>query len=30
MLIDSAGKVAERKVGYVGPQEMLSDLRHVD
>ncbi len=30
MLIDSAGKVAERKVGYIGPQEMLSDLRQVD
>jgi thiol:disulfide interchange protein DsbD len=30
MLIDSAGKVAQRKVGYIGPQEMLADLRHVD
>ncbi len=30
MLIDSAGKVAKSKVGYVGPQELLSDLRHVD
>jgi thiol:disulfide interchange protein DsbD len=30
MLIDSAGKVKERKVGYIGPQEFLSDLRQVD
>jgi thiol:disulfide interchange protein DsbD len=30
MLIDSAGKVTQRKVGYIGPREMLSDLRHVD
>ncbi len=30
MLIDSAGKVAQRKVGYIGPQEMLADLRQVD
>ena len=30
MLIDSAGKIAQRKVGYIGPQEMLADLRHVD
>jgi thioredoxin-related protein len=30
MLIDSAGKVAQRKVGYIGPQEMLTDLRQVD
>jgi hypothetical protein len=30
MLIDSAGKVAQRKVGYIGPQEMLSELRQVD
>ena len=30
MLIDSAGKVAQRKVGYIGPQEMLTDLQHVD
>jgi thiol:disulfide interchange protein DsbD len=30
MLIDSAGKVTQRKVGYIGPSEMLSDLRQVD
>jgi thiol:disulfide interchange protein DsbD len=30
MLIDSAGKVATSKVGFIGPQEFLSDLRHVD
>ena len=30
MLIDSAGKVAQRKVGYVGPREMLAELRQVD
>jgi len=30
MLIDSAGKVAQRKVGYIGPQEMLAELRQVD
>jgi thiol:disulfide interchange protein DsbD len=30
MLIDSTGTVKERKVGYIGPQEFLSDLRHVD
>ncbi|MGA7874009.1 MAG: cytochrome c biogenesis protein CcdA [Candidatus Binatus sp.] len=30
MLINSAGKVAQRKVGYIGPQEMLADLRQVD
>ena len=30
MLIDSAGKVAQRKVGYIGPREMLSELRQVD
>jgi thioredoxin:protein disulfide reductase len=30
MLIDSAGKVKERKVGYIGPREFLSDLRQVD
>jgi thiol:disulfide interchange protein DsbD len=30
MLIDSSGKVLERKVGYIGPQEMLADLRQVD
>jgi thiol:disulfide interchange protein DsbD len=30
MLIDSAGKVAQRKVGYIGPQEMLAELRRVD
>jgi thiol:disulfide interchange protein DsbD len=30
MLIDSSGKVLERKVGYIGPQEMLTDLRQVD
>ncbi len=30
MLIDSAGKVTQRKVGYIGPREMLSDLRQVD
>ena len=30
MLIDSAGKVTQRKVGYIGPQEFLSDLRQVD
>jgi len=30
MLIDSAGRVAQRKVGYIGPQEMLAELRHVD
>jgi thiol:disulfide interchange protein DsbD len=30
MLIDSSGKVFQRKVGYIGPQEMLSDLRQVD
>jgi hypothetical protein len=30
MLIDSAGKVKERKVGYIGPSEFLSDLRNVD
>ncbi|MGA7619682.1 cytochrome c biogenesis protein CcdA [Candidatus Binatus sp.] len=30
MLIDSAGKVAQRKVGYIGPREMLAELRQVD
>ncbi len=30
MLIDSTGKVAQRKVGYIGPQEMLAELRQVD
>jgi thioredoxin:protein disulfide reductase len=30
MLIDSAGKVLQRKVGYIGPQEMLAELRQVD
>jgi thioredoxin:protein disulfide reductase len=30
MLIDSSGKVLQRKVGYIGPREMLSDLRQVD
>jgi thiol:disulfide interchange protein DsbD len=30
MLIDSSGKVFQRKVGYIGPQEMLSELRQVD
>ena len=30
MLIDSTGKVSQRKVGYIGPREMLSDLRQVD
>ena len=30
MLIDSSGKVHERKVGYIGAREMLSDLRQVD
>jgi len=30
VMIDSAGKVLQRKVGYIGPQEMLTDLRHVD
>ena len=30
MLIDSAGNVKERKVGYIGPREYLSDLRNVD
>jgi thiol:disulfide interchange protein DsbD len=30
MLIDSAGNVKERKVGYIGPHEFLSDLRNVD
>ena len=30
MLIDSTGKVLQRKVGYIGPQEMLADLRQVD
>ena len=30
MLIDSSGKVLQRKVGYIGPREMLLDLRQVD
>ena len=30
MLIDSTGKVTQRKVGYIGPQEMLAELRQVD
>ncbi len=30
VMIDSAGKVLQRKVGYIGPREMLADLRHVD
>src|SRR5271168_4083611 len=30
LLIDSTGKVLQRKVGYIGPQEMLADLRQVD
>ena len=30
MLIDSSGKVTQRKVGYIGPQEMLAELRQVD
>jgi len=30
VMIDSAGKVLQRKVGYIGPREMLEDLRQVD
>ena len=30
MLIDSTGNVKMRKVGYIGPSELLSDLRNVD
>ena len=30
VMIDSAGKVTQRKVGYIGPREMLEDLRQVD
>jgi thiol:disulfide interchange protein DsbD len=30
MLIDSTGKVLQRKVGYIGPHEMLAELRQVD
>ena len=30
MLIDSAGKVRERKVGYVGPRDLLDALRQVN
>jgi len=30
LLIDSTGKVLRRRVGYVGPQEMLADLRQVE
>ncbi len=30
LLIDSNGKVSQRKVGYIGPQEFLADLRRVD
>jgi thioredoxin:protein disulfide reductase len=30
LLIDSTGKVSQRKVGYIGPQEFLADLRRVD
>jgi thioredoxin:protein disulfide reductase len=30
LIIDSAGHIQVRKVGYVGPNEMLADLRHVD
>ncbi|HUA34091.1 MAG TPA: cytochrome c biogenesis protein CcdA [Candidatus Binataceae bacterium] len=30
LLIDSSGKVSNRKVGYIGPKEFLADLRHVD
>jgi len=30
LLIDSSGKVSQRKVGYIGPQEFLADLRRVD
>jgi thioredoxin:protein disulfide reductase len=30
LLIDSSGKVSQRKVGYIGPREFLADLRSVD
>ncbi len=30
LLIDSSGRVSQRKVGYIGPQEFLADLRRVD
>ena len=30
MIIDSSGKISERKVGYVGPNEYLAALRQVD
>ncbi|MGH7813014.1 MAG: cytochrome c biogenesis protein CcdA [Candidatus Binataceae bacterium] len=30
LIINSRGKIQERKVGYIGPRELLSDLRHVD
>jgi thioredoxin:protein disulfide reductase len=30
LLIDSNGKVTQRKVGYIGPQEFLADLQRVD
>jgi hypothetical protein len=30
VIIDSTGKVQERKAGYIGPQEMLIELRQVD
>jgi len=30
MLIDSDGKVRERKVGYVGPRELFTAMRQVN
>ncbi|HEY6394092.1 MAG TPA: thioredoxin family protein, partial [Candidatus Binataceae bacterium] len=30
LLIDSDGKIIQRKVGYLGPHELLDYLRHVD
>ncbi|MGH7780982.1 MAG: protein-disulfide reductase DsbD family protein [Candidatus Binataceae bacterium] len=30
LIIDSAGKTKVRKSGYIGPVEMLADLKHID
>jgi thiol:disulfide interchange protein DsbD len=30
LIIDSAGQIKVRKSGYIGPDEMLEDLKHID
>ncbi|HVA76813.1 MAG TPA: thioredoxin family protein, partial [Candidatus Binataceae bacterium] len=30
LIIDSAGQIKVRKSGYIGPDEMLADLKHID